>query len=379
MNFQAILIANITGFILISFLYISRFITRTKSDTEEHAFNAMVILALIACVIEPLTFAVDGVPGAAAKWTNLLGNTYLYYANGVGSYLFCMYVDLSLFHDRSRLKSIYHKLAYPVGFLLLTLFANIPFGYYFYVDANNVYHRQPSIYIFYVYLMLCALYSLGLYLSCKREKGEVAFFPIYMYLVPVVVACVLQMLFYGISLAWLGTAIGVVALYMSLQNQKTYKDSLTGLYNRLYLEHVVYIMNSSEDNYYGIMMDMDHFKDINDTYGHSVGDQALRDVATLMNRPFENRCRCFRYAGDEFIILAKTDSEDGIRRIEEQLLERTVAFNESGERPYQLSFSMGHAKFAKGEDNEDSFLKKIDLAMYECKRHRHERESEKRV
>ena len=104
MNLQAIIIANLTGFFLIFFLYMSRFITKTKGDTEEHAFEVMMALAAIACLVEPLTFAVDGVPGKISYWVNILGNTYLYYANGLGSFLWLLYLDLSLNHDRSRMK-----------------------------------------------------------------------------------------------------------------------------------------------------------------------------------------------------------------------------------------------------------------------------------
>ena len=104
MNFQAILLANITGFTLILFLRISRMLSQVKQDTEENAFNVMMYFVMIACIVEPLTFYVDGKPGILCYWINLLGNTYLYYANATGTFLWLLYMDLSLFHDRSRLK-----------------------------------------------------------------------------------------------------------------------------------------------------------------------------------------------------------------------------------------------------------------------------------
>ncbi len=54
---------------------------------DEKIFLHIVILPLIACIVEPLTFWVDGKPGALCYWINLLGNTYLYAANLIGSYL----------------------------------------------------------------------------------------------------------------------------------------------------------------------------------------------------------------------------------------------------------------------------------------------------
>ena len=373
MNFQAILVANLTGFVLIIFLHFSKFISRTKNDTEEHAFDWMMRLAALACLVEPLTFAVDGIHNPVAYWTNLLGNTYLYYANGLGSFLWLMYMDLKLFHDRSRLKKIYYKLCIPVSCLLLSLIVNIWFGYYFYVDENFVYHRQPAVYIFYIYMMLCAVYSIGLYYYYKHVYGKIAFFPVFMYLVPIVVCSVLQMLFYGISLAWLGTAIGIVALFMSLQQQRAYQDQLTGLLNRSYLEHMLFkIRNSSMSDYYGIMIDLNFFKQINDEYGHSAGDQALVDAAGIIHNVVGKQGMAFRYAGDEFIILMRTDQEADVIALEEELRRRAEEFNRNHHRPYVLSYAMGHDTYEEWSDNTDRFLKKIDEAMYADKRRCHE-------
>lgn len=372
MNLQAIYIANFTGFILILFLFISRFITQSKSQAEDHIFNVMMILAIVSCLVEPLTFFVDGKPGMVCYWVNLLGNTYLYSSNGIGSFLWCVYVDRSLYHDPVRAKKIYNKFGAVVLVILCFLFGNIWGGYFFYVDDANVYHRQPLINGFYVYMMFCCVFSIVVYERYRRRHGRVAFFPIYMYLIPIVSGSVLQMLYFGVSLAWLGTAIGIVALYMSLLNQRSYMDQLTGLYNRLYMEHAIYGMQRGNASYYGIMLDMNFFKKINDTYGHSVGDQALKDAAAIFRTETDNRSTVFRYAGDEFIILMKTGLEQEVETLEKALRDAADRFNATGERPYQLSFSMGHDRFERELDNEDSFLKKIDAAMYLDKTRMHE-------
>ena len=357
MNLQAIYVANFTGFLLIFLLSFSRYITRTKSDLEEHAFDSMAGLAMIACLIEPLTFAVDGIKSPVAYWIMMIGNTY---------------VDLMLFHDKSRMKRIYYKLSIPVGLLLLSLLGNIFFKYYFYVDDNFIYHRQPTIYIFYIYLMLCAIYSFALYIYQRHHKKGISFFPIYMYLVPIVTGSLIQMIFYGLSTAWLGTAIGIVALYMSLQQQKTYIDQLTGLYNRHYLEHYMYQMSqNSSSTYYGIMIDMNDFKSINDEYGHSLGDQALTHAANIFSSALTSNSTAFRYAGDEFIIITKTKDENEVIKIENALNEITRQFNLQKKLPCSISFSMGHNKYVPNVDDSDSFLKKIDEAMYEQKKRYH--------
>ena len=378
MNLQAIYLANIVGFLLIAFLFLSRYITRTKSVAEERIFTIMMWLALIACLIEPLTFAVDGKSELVFRLINMLGNTYLYFANGFGSFLFCMYVDQSLYHDRSRIFGEYKKFVYLVAALGIALFLNIFLGYLFYVDADGVYHRQLLIYIFYIYMMLCAVFSIVIVCRYREKFGRSTFFPVYMYLIPIVVGSILQMVFYGISLAWLGTAIGVVSLYMSLQNQKLYMDTLTGLYNRQYLEHILYSIQNDHNDYYGIMLDMNYFKQINDTYGHSAGDRALVEAAEIFRVNAGRDSYVFRYAGDEFIILVKTDVENDVKHIERVIRSECEKANERGNEPFKLSVSMGHSKFDREHDDEDTFLKRIDEAMYEEKEKIHAEQRKQR-
>ncbi|WP_026507008.1 GGDEF domain-containing protein [Butyrivibrio sp. MC2013] len=367
MNLQAIIVANVTGFILIFFLYFSRFITRTKSGVEDKAFDAMMYLGMVGLIVEPITFAVDGIPSAVGYYVNLLGNTYLYFANGSGIFFWLIYVDLMLYHDIDRVKRIYSRVAIPVGILLLSLIGNLYFKYYFYVDENFVYHRKPTIYIFYIYLMICSAYSLVIYHQARLKNGRTAFFPIYMFLVPIVVSSVLQMIFYGISLAWLGLAIGSVALYMSLQQQKAYVDPLTGLYNRLYLAHILFKISSSTAAYYGMMIDLNGFKAINDTYGHSAGDRALTDAARIFAAGVDARSTVFRYAGDEFIIMTKASDEEEIKALSDKLYRAAEDFNDSGKRPYHLGFAIGYGKYDNKNDDMDSFLRKIDYDMYRVK------------
>lgn len=374
MNFQAILIANFTGLILLVFLFISHFITRTESQAEDHTLGIMMWLVALACIVEPLTFYVDGKPGRLAYWTNLLGNTYLYFANGLGSFYWCIFVDKSLYHSAKRLKQIYFKLSFFVAAMLLSLLFNLWGGFYFYVDEANVYHRRPPIYFFYFYMIGCCIFSIAVAYSHRRKYGKTAFFPIFMYLIPIVTGSVLQMVYYGVSLAWLGTAVGIVALYMSLLNQKSYLDPLTGLYNRQYLEHFIYEMQRSAGSFYGIMIDMNYFKEINDLYGHSAGDQALKDMANVLRAEcLDRNYRFFRFAGDEFIVLMKTDDEEMVCAFEKQLADTADRFNEEHDRPYEVSFSAGHGIYDKANDTTDSFLKRIDKAMYKRKAAFHQR------
>ena len=185
------------------------------------------------------------------------------------------------------------------------------------------------------------------------------------FLTPVLIGIVIQSLWYGISLAWCCSAIGLAALYMSMQNELAYKDSLTGLHNRQYLDKILNTWNGRS----GIMVDMDYFKEINDRFGHSVGDRALKDTADLLVAASPDNSIVIRFAGDEFILLLSTGQEILIEKVEENIRKAVDEFNRTADRPYKISLSMGHALYE--QKDEDSFLEAIDSAMYKDKRIRH--------
>ena len=152
---------------------------------------------------------------------------------------------------------------------------------------------------------------------------------------------------------------------MSMQNELAYKDSLTGLHNRQYLDRILNTWNGRS----GIMIDMDYFKEINDSFGHSAGDRALKDTADLLVAASPEDSILIRFAGDEFILLLSTGQEILIEKVEENIRKAADEFNRTADRPYQISLSMGHAFYE--QKDEDSFLEAIDSAMYKDKQARH--------
>ncbi len=152
---------------------------------------------------------------------------------------------------------------------------------------------------------------------------------------------------------------------MSIQTELAFRDPLTGLYNRNYLDRVL----NTWTGHSGIMLDVDFFKEINDRFGHSVGDKALRETANLLREASPDDSIAFRFAGDEFILLLTTNREEALREVEEDIKKAVEKFNRSSGNPYGISLSMGHAVF--DTKDKDVFMEAIDSAMYIEKRARH--------
>ena len=192
-------------------------------------------------------------------------------------------------------------------------------------------------------------------------------------MLPILIGAALQFLFYGLSLAWVSAAVGLVGLYMMQQNELAYIDPLVDTYNRQYLNHILSSWANHEKTFAGVMLDVDRFKHINDSFGHSEGDRVLKDVTGILKQSRRENERVFRFAGNEFIVLKLTAREDGLEEYMDQVARKVEEYNR-GDRPYQLSLFYGMSFFRTGEL--DHFMKEMDGRMYEMKAMHHAAEQE---
>ena len=118
-----------------------------------------------------------------------------------------------------------------------------------------------------------------------------------------------------------------------------------------------------------IMVDIDHFKQFNDTHGHLVGDQVLRFVAQEMKQVFKGRDLLARYGGEEFAILLPSTPASGGTLVAEQLraIIEVQSFTDApGAEPLSVTISLGVAELGPDEDTQD-FLRRADEALYASK------------
>jgi diguanylate cyclase len=151
-------------------------------------------------------------------------------------------------------------------------------------------------------------------------------------------------------------------------------DGLTGLSNRKafdrYLEAAISEAAADSATLTLLMMDIDHFKSFNDTYGHLIGDQVLRLVARSLKDGIKGRDLAARYGGEEFaIILPDTGAEAGV--VVGNLLRRAVERKEvinrtTGETLGQITLSVGVAEYKPGEKPEN-LVSRADQALYSAK------------
>ena len=179
--------------------------------------------------------------------------------------------------------------------------------------------------------------------------------------------------------AWSAFSLSLLSTYLFIVNADYSFDTLTHVYNRrqcnMILSDIAETVRHKSRLF--VMIDVDKFKSINDTYGHDVGDDALRDVAMILSQSVRRFDFVGRFGGDEFIILANNceTADPIINRIRSGVND----LNAKGVRPYTLSISIGYDIYPPDSTETPlEFLRHVDILMYNEKKERR-REAPKRV
>ena len=369
-NFAEIIIVNgIVAFLMI-FLKMTRIENIGKKIAGDKMFDAMIYITTAGCLIEILTFVINGRVFASAVTLSYILNSLCFIGTCSVGYLWCLYVDFRIFNSIGRLRKRAKLLAIPLAADVLLNVVNMSgCGIIFSVSDDNVYARGNLVITVYIVLFFYFIYSIVLMERAKRSGLHVRFFPLYYFVVPCIVGTIVQGCFYGITLGWTAVAIAMLLIYIQAQSLNTFVDSLSGLFNRKYMDYILsQIRLDPGISLYGIMIDVNNFKAINDLHGHSSGDDAIRAIGSILADTVAGNGLAVRYAGDEFIVLLKTGNPDDTDKMMKQIRNSAENFNEISGKPYLISFAMGCSKFDEVSGDVEKFLSELDLKMYADKR-----------
>lgn len=161
-------------------------------------------------------------------------------------------------------------------------------------------------------------------------------------------------------------------ILMEALRQKNLTDSLTGLYNRKYLDEIVekqLNLDMKNGVVYAIMfLDIDYFKMVNDTYGHDVGDDILRKLAVTMKKLISKDECIIRYGGEEFLILMRNPTEDSAKELALRINKEfsKIVFN-YGNDTFNKTVSIGYSFFPADTEQFWKCIKYADISLYEAK------------
>ena len=163
-------------------------------------------------------------------------------------------------------------------------------------------------------------------------------------------------------------------LHEQLQ-QQAITDHITGLFNHRHmfqrLDEEFARAERSKGAFAVMMMDLDKFKEVNDTYGHLEGDEALRFIGKLLRKALRASDIIGRYGGDEFIAVLPDTTRDAAEEVAERLmnsLAETPFYAESVAQNVSLAASIGFAVYPQDGNDREQLLLLADAALYEAKR-----------
>lgn len=361
---------NIFALFILFSLYL--FVRHSKVVTFSSKLLQVIIVATaISIIMEPLTWIFDRMLFRGAFLLEYSTNFILFLIGPVIGGLLLSYIDLRTFRHPGRVRA---KLYYQHGalFTLMILVVNLFYPIYFKVDpVINSYISGD--YKDLHYFLLAGIYIYMLYFIIRNRnlttRTESRIF-ILCFLAPII-GMVVQLFDSKLHFSWTSIVIGLLIIYIFLETTPSEEDYLTKLYNRKNYESQLNYFTQIRKSFGVALFDLNNFKQINDTYGHSKGDEVLISFGQALKKTFERRGFVSRLGGDEFAVIVEGRYDD-IDGLIEELAERILA--EEDEVVSTLEFSFGYQRY---EDTVtlDELYNLVDHRMYAHKEYIKKRKS----
>ncbi|MBP5445169.1 MAG: GGDEF domain-containing protein [Acholeplasmatales bacterium] len=381
MNKDLITVFLVDGIALLITLYTgltSAFMLKEKNKSNTF-LKIMLTIIFYSTILDALSYVFDTKYEVFSASNATLFNDIMIYLTcsliriGLVTGLICfnLYFSYRLkgYVDRIRLYMAYIITTVSVILLIVNIFTPIVFD----VTDHSFSRGGFGYFLFYIFALILLIDTFGFYIYVRLKGGLLKFFPVWFFLLPMVVAAIVQYFLPDISTIWIGAALTVDFLFMALQNDTLYRDRLTKLYNRLFLDLLKNVMEkaSRSRDFTAMMLDLNGFKLINDNFGHSVGDEALVVTGDLLREAVGPYGAVIRFAGDEFIVILNTQNDAMINKIVKNINDIFDNFNKQKKAQYELSISLGYSKVDLKNSSIDEVMKDIDEKMYLDKQEKH--------
>lgn len=272
----------------------------------------------------------------------------------------------------------------PMVFLMVFIMLTGATGWLFSIDNFNNYQRGP---LFFVHPVVCMAYLVVPAVSAIRKIRLKEFFLHRNKLITIILFACVIIPFVAAQVAMgsdyplfcLGYTLALLVLFVNRQNQRITIDELTGVSNRSQaMRYLNYKMNAPAEpgqqikSLYVLMVDIDKFKHINDTYGHVEGDEALKRTASVLKRSVPRSYFIGRYGGDEFIIVGEALREEEVQEICDTIRNNIEIANYQAMLPYNFTVSIGYSVRNGQISSIPEFIKMADHNLYRMKKNKTE-------
>lgn len=328
----------------------------------------LTFFTIVALILEPISWIFDGLAVPGGFIVGYLSNFLIILLAPVIAGFFMVYVDYFIFKSKIRIrKRIYYM--HPTILTFILLIINIFHPIYFSVSTDtNVYVGGNFIWVQYVLLSLAYVYLL-IYIAVYNNKIEKYVRNIFAFflLVPIL-GMIIQVLITSVFFAWTSIAFSIFVMYVFLESTSGAIDYLTKLYSRQSYESYMDLLMENNISFGVLYLDLNSFKEINDTFGHIIGDKVLIEFGNLLKKALSPNKMIARLGGDEFISVLENSLD-----IDKAILKLKASLKSSAlELVRNLTFSYGYSEFSERVPI-DKIYYVVDREMYQFKRLHHEK------
>lgn len=293
----------------------------------------------------------------------------IYYSSaGIVAYSWFMYVEILL---ESRL--VFNKVRrILLGIVLLSIIANTLICIFLDPSQKNIYGYLTAFALLIVpisFIITAGIQILTRQIKAKEDSEKKKYRLFALWPIIILAISILQLFIAELPIFCFGAIIIIISVYIYNQDSFIFTDALTGIGNRAMINRVFKYVSSKIHEYYILMIDINKFKQINDTKGHLEGDRALIYVAEKLKIASSNYNSFLgRYGGDEFIIISRTNNTDEINKLIDLI--DTLLDSSKTELGYIINVSIGYSKLDNISSIDDA-IKKADEMMYDNKKTAH--------
>lgn len=351
----------------------------TSHMLDDLLFRMILILTIAVLAADTGGWLLEQQTFWGARSLLIFFDTAYFFLTGIICFSWVLYADYKIREDAAGLKR--RLPAYSIPVLIFTVLALLTpiTGWLFQIGPDNLYSRGPLYWVQAVLGWFYPLYSVGiagtrLRRETNRSKRMECWFIIIFMSLPLL-GSILQTFFYGLPLVWIFAVVSLLVIFMNVQNEQISLDALTGINNRgrlnKFLTSKLFSPLPGGQRLYLLLLDVNHFKDINDQYGHIAGDAVLVRIAELLKTvSLQHGQRDFlvRYGGDEFAVICVRPTVEDVQLYIREIHQTAQEFFSEDQFPCPITLSIGYAGFDPNTMSTiDALISAADDNMYRKK------------
>jgi len=363
-----VLYCLINAYCIIALIFVIISVQHEVKNRSNLYIISLCVFVILVMLSDCFTYIFDGTTLRGGIVLAYIANTCYFLFSHISIVLGALFI---LNRMEFRIKKMEHYLFTLPGILMIIVdILNYWTGWIFNFNENNIYVRGNFYWLHlvftfsYLIIYFIALIS-RLILSKELVQKKIITGIIFIGLLPVV-GVILQIYFIWVPFTWPMVSLCIITMYILFHNQNEKLDYLTRVYSKGTFDKYAFAEDYTKDDQCLAIFDLDHFKSINDTFGHKEGDILLKYTGESLKKYFNSNVVVGRIGGDEFAVLFKhvKDRAEVIRLIE--------LFINSGNEimgnivSLKLSYSAGVC-FGNNILSYDELYEKADKALYNRK------------